>query len=128
MADAATERPVVLIVEDEFLIRMYAADMIKEAGYEVVEAIDADAAIVILETRGDIRVIFTDIQMPGSMDGLKLAHAVRDRWPPVHIVATSGHYAFNKGDLPTGTVFLQKPYSQYQIASTLHTFTAPSGG
>src|SRR3954462_14352240 len=83
--------------------------------------------LTILESRPDIRVVFTDVQMPGSMDGLKLGHAVRDRWPPVHIIATSGHYAFNKGDLPTGTVFLQKPYSQYQIASTLHTFTAPSG-
>src|SRR3954470_20860089 len=76
----------------------------------------------------DIRVVFTDVQMLGSMDGLKLAQAVRDRWPRVHIIATSGHYAFNEGDLPTGTMFLQKPYSQHQIASTLHTFTAPSGG
>jgi two-component system, response regulator PdtaR len=128
MASYATERPLVLIVEDEYLIRTYAAEVIRDAGFEVVEASNADEAITILESRPDIRVVFTDVQMPGSMDGLKLAHAVRDRWPPVHIIATSGHYAFNKGDLPTGTVFLQKPYSQHQIASTLHTFTAPSGG
>jgi len=92
----------------------------------VVEASNADEAIRILESRPDIRAVFTDVQMPGSMDGLKLAHAVRDRFPPVHIIATSGHYAFNEGGLPSGTVFLQKLYSQHQIASTLHTFTAPS--
>src|SRR3954449_1021780 len=100
------KRPVILLVEDEFLIRTHAAEMIRDAGFEVAEAANADEAIVILESRRDIRVVFTDIQMPGSMDGLKLARAVRDRWPPVQIVATSGHYAFHEGDLPAGTVFL----------------------
>ena len=124
MANYATERPLVLIVEDEFLIRSYAAETIRDAGFEVIEASNADEAIVLLESRKDIRVVFTDIQMPGSMDGLKLAHAVRDRWPPVHIIATSGHYAFQDGDLPTGTVFLPKPYSPHNIASALYTLTA----
>ena len=86
-----SKRPVVLIVEDEFLLRMDAADMIAAAGFEVVEAENADQAIEILEARRDITVVFTDIQMPGSMDGLKLARAVRGRWPPIKIVATSGH-------------------------------------
>ena len=85
-------RPVVLIVEDEFLLRMDAADMVAAAGFEVVEAANADEAIEILEARRDITVVFTDIQMPGSMDGLKLARAVRGRWPPIKIVATSGHH------------------------------------
>jgi|1186.fasta_scaffold59978_1 CheY-like chemotaxis protein len=125
MAHSLNERPLVLIVEDEFLIRTHAAEVIRDAGFEVIEASNADEAIMILETRRDIRVVFTDIRMPGSMDGLKLAHAVRDRWPPVHIVATSGQYTFQEGDLPTGTVFLPKPYSQHQIASTLHTLTVP---
>ena len=80
-----------LIVEDEFLLRMDAVDMIAAAGFEVVEAANADEAIEILEARRDITVVFTDIQMPGSMDGLKLARAVRGRWPPIKIVATSGH-------------------------------------
>ena len=84
-------RPVVLIVEDEFLLRMDAADMIAAAGFEVIEAANADEAIEILEARPDITVVFTDIQMPGSMDGLKLARAVRGRWPPIKIIATSGH-------------------------------------
>ena len=86
-----SRRPVVLIVEDEFLLRMDAVDMIAGAGFEVVEAANADQAIEILEARRDITVVFTDIQMPGSMDGLKLARAVRGRWPPIKIVATSGH-------------------------------------
>jgi CheY-like chemotaxis protein len=124
MAQSATERPVVLIVEDEFLVRMYAAEMINEAGYEVVEAANADDAIVILEARRDIRVVFTDVRMPGSMDGLKLAHAVRHRWPPVHIVATSAYHVTPKDDLPAGSVFLPKPYTEREIIGTLHALTA----
>src|SRR4051812_10534453 len=123
MAHSLTERPLVLIVEDEFLIRTHAAGVIRDAGFEVIEASNADEAIMMLETRLDIRVVFTDIQMPGSMDGLKLAHAVRDRWPPVHIVATSGHYAFHEGDLPTGAVFFPKPYSPGKVANTLVALT-----
>ena len=84
--------------------------MIEEAGFEVVEAASADEAIAILEGRLDITVVFTDIQMPGSMDGLKLAAAVRDRWPPIKIVATSGHVAkLGPGDLLAGGRFLPKP-------------------
>ena len=81
--------PVVLIVEDDFLLRMDAVDMIAAAGFEAVEARNADQAIEILEARPDITVVFTDIQMPGSMDGLRLARAVRGRWPPIKIVATT---------------------------------------
>jgi CheY-like chemotaxis protein len=120
MAHAASECPVVLIVEDEFLVRMYAAEMIRDAGYDVVEAINADHAIAILETRRDIRVIFTDVQLPGSMDGLKLARAVRNRWPPVHIIATSAYHATLKDELPDGSVFLPKPYTERKIIGTLH--------
>jgi CheY-like chemotaxis protein len=90
MGLAKSKRPVVLIVEDEFLLRMDAVDMVADAGFEVVEAADADEAIGILDARRDIAVVFTDIQMPGSMDGLKLARAVKGRWPPIKIVATSG--------------------------------------
>jgi two-component system, response regulator PdtaR len=123
MAQSAAQRPVVLIVEDEFLIRMRAAVVIEEAGFEVVEAADADEAIVILESRRDIRVVFTDIHMPGSMDGVKLAHAVKDRWPPVHIIATSAYYAALKAELPAGTVFLPKPYTEHNVVVTLHALT-----
>jgi CheY-like chemotaxis protein len=117
-------RPVILIVEDELLIRMNAVEMIEEAGFEVIEAASADEAIAILEARLDITVVFTDIQMPGSMDGLKLAAAVRDRWPPVKIVATSGHVKLGPGDLPEGGRFLQKPYSPAEITKTLRELIA----
>jgi CheY-like chemotaxis protein len=112
-------RPVVLIVEDEFLLRMNAVDMIAAAGFEVVEAANADQAIEVLESRRDITVVFTDIQMPGSMDGLRLAQAVRGRWPPIKIIATSGHLHVGQTDLPEGGRFVPKPYSPAQIAGVL---------
>jgi two-component system, response regulator PdtaR len=89
MQPSACKRPVVLIVEDEFLVRMGTRAAVEMAGFDVLEAGDADEAIAILAARNDIHLIFTDIHMPGSMDGLKLTHFVRDRWPPVKIVATS---------------------------------------
>jgi CheY-like chemotaxis protein len=118
------KRPVVLIVEDEFLLRMDAVDMIAGAGFEVLEAGNADEAIDILESRRDITVVFTDIQMPGSMDGLKLARAVRGRWPPIKIVATSGHLDVKEIDLPEGGRFLPKPYSLMQVMGVLRELTA----
>ena len=121
-----SKRPVVLIVEDESLLRMDAADTITAAGFEVVESANADQAIEILEVRRDITVVFTDIQMPGSMDGLKLARAVRGRWPPIKIVATSGHIGVQETDLPEGGRFLAKPYSPTQITGVLRELTAAS--
>jgi two-component system, response regulator PdtaR len=123
MPQSATQRPVILIVEDEFLIRMATAEAIRDAGYEVLEAADSDQAIEILENRQDIRVVFTDIHMPGSIDGLKLAHAIRDRWPPVRIIATSGRQILRATDLPVGTVFFPKPYNPADITWTLHALT-----
>lgn len=121
---AVAKRLVVLVVEDQLLLRMDAAEMIEDAGYEVLQAGNADEAIVILESRLDIRVVFTDIQMPGSMDGLKLAAAVRGRWPPIKIIATSEHYAIRAGDLPDGGVFLSKPYTSKRITDALYELTA----
>ena len=99
----------VLIVEDEPLIRMGTVYLIEDAGFEVYEAGSADAAIALLELHREIRLIFTDVDMPGSMDGLKLAHYVRGRWPPVKIIVTSGHVSVSDGNLPIGAVFLSKP-------------------
>jgi CheY-like chemotaxis protein len=118
-----SRRPVVLIVEDEFLIRSHAVDMIAAAGFVAVEASNADQAIEILEGRRDITVVFTDIQMPGSMDGLKLARAVRGRWPPIKIIATSGHVGVRDTDLPEGGRFLPKPYSPVQVTGVLRELT-----
>jgi CheY-like chemotaxis protein len=120
---SAAKRAVILVVEDDALIRMDAARMIAGGEFDVIEAANADEAIGILETRLDIAVVFTDIQMPGSMDGFKLAAAVRDRWPPIKIVATSGRVTIGRDDLPDGGRFLPKPYSPAQILKTLRELT-----
>ena len=119
MNSAGARRPIILIVEDDFFLRVHAAEMIQDAGFDIVEAGNADEAIAILEARPDIHVVFTDIRMPGSMDGLKLARFVRGRWPPIKIVATSGNSVVRDGDLPEGGVFLPKPYTFDTIAATL---------
>jgi CheY-like chemotaxis protein len=124
MPDSHAPRPVILVVEDESLLRMNAAEMIEDAGFDVLEAANADEAIALLEARADIALVFTDIQMPGSMDGIRLAAAVRDRWPPVKIIATSGQFKPQDGDLPTGGRFVPKPYSQMQITEMLRQLMA----
>jgi CheY-like chemotaxis protein len=100
---------VVLVVEDEMLLRMRAVDMVEDAGYTSVEAVDADAAFAILESRSDIALLLTDIQMPGSMDGLGLAHCVHDRWPPIKIILVSGQLKPANIDIPAGSRFFGKP-------------------
>jgi CheY-like chemotaxis protein len=121
-------KSVILIVKDELLLRMDSAEMIEEAGFVVVQAANADEAIEILQARSDISVEFADIQMPGSMDGLKLARFVRDRWPPIKIVTTSGRVAVADDDLPDGGVFLPKPYRSAQLVATLQALTTPPYG
>jgi CheY-like chemotaxis protein len=111
--------PAVLIVEDEPLVRLYAVQTIKDAGFEVIEAANADEAIRILQSRSDIRVVFTDYHMPGSMDGLKLAHAVRNRWPPIKIIVTSGRERIAEEELPVGGRFVAKPYDPGEIKNVL---------
>jgi two-component system, response regulator PdtaR len=118
--------PVILIVEDEFLLRMDSAEVIENAGFEVIQAANADEAIAILTARPDIHVVFTDIQMPGSMDGLKLARFVRDRWPPIKIVATSGLVRVEDDDLPVGSLFLPKPYRDVDLVAALRRMTGPA--
>jgi CheY-like chemotaxis protein len=114
----------VLVVEDEAFVRMDAVEILRAAGFDILEAANADEAIQILETHSDIRLIFTDIDMPGSMNGLKLAAAVRDRWPPVRIIATSGHFKVQTGDLPADARFISKPYQPAQIISAVRELTS----
>jgi CheY-like chemotaxis protein len=114
----------ILVVEDEALIRMDAVEMLCEAGFDILEAANADEAILMLERHSDIRLIFTDIDMPGSMNGLKLAAAVRDRWLPVRIIATSGHFKVLAGDLPADARFITKPYQPAQIISAIRELTS----
>ena len=100
---------VVLVVEDEMLLRMRAVNMVEDAGYTSVEAVDADEAVAILESRSDIALMFTDIQMPGSMDGLGLAHAVHERWPPIKIILVSGQLKPIDIEIPANSRFFGKP-------------------
>jgi CheY-like chemotaxis protein len=109
----------VLVVEDECLIRMDIAERLKDEGFIVFEAGDADEAIRILEGRTDIHLVFTDIEMPGSMDGLKLASYVRDRWPPIKLIVTSGHVTVDESLLPTGGRFFQKPYDHRHVSKAI---------
>jgi len=114
-------RPTVLIVEDEFLIAISASAVFERAGFDTIEASNADEAIAVLQER-DVDLIFTDIRMPGSMDGLRLARHVRDRWPPIKIMVTSGHHLVQNGDLPDGGVFLPKPYTDAAIIAAISQF------
>ena len=110
-------RQTVLVVEDEALIRADIVDALEEAGFKVIEAANADEAICILEARADIRVVFTDVDMPGSMGGIRLAACIQDRWPPVKLIITSGHVAVQDSDIPTGGRFFRKPYAATEIVS-----------
>jgi CheY-like chemotaxis protein len=112
----------VLVVEDELFARLHAINLVEDAGFTAVEASNADEAIAILEARKDIRIAFTDIDMPGSMDGLKLAHAIRKRWPPIELVLTSGHFDIREDQLPERGRFFPKPYLDQEIISALHRF------
>lgn len=104
--------------------RMLTVGTVEDAGYEVIEARDADEAVAILETRSDIVLVVTDVDMPGSMDGLKLAHAVRDRWPPIKLVVVSGKSHLTEADLPSDTRFFAKPYSVVSLVSALSSLMA----
>jgi CheY-like chemotaxis protein len=107
-----SKRPVVLLVEDEMFVRMAAADALEDAGFEVIEAAHAQAAQEVLQHRSDIRVLFTDVKMPGPIDGLELASLVRSRWPHISVVITSGHFEPARDNLPERAVFIPKPYGE----------------
>src|ERR1700755_3295047 len=119
MSTELTPVPKVLVVEDEMILRMRAVDIVEDAGFCPVEAINADEAISILESRSDISLLFTDIQMPGSMDGLKLAHAVHDRWPSIKIILVSGHVQPSDAERPANSRFFGKPLGVEQMITEL---------
>ena len=119
MGEPARPSAAVLIAEDEPLIRMGAVYLVEGAGFKVYEAGSADAAIALLELHKEICLIFTDVDMPGSMDGLKLAHYVRGRWPPVKIIVTSGHVKVDEETLPAGSLFIPRPYDADEITHKL---------
>jgi CheY-like chemotaxis protein len=116
--------PVILIVEDDPFLRMLAVDFVNEAGFETLEACDADQAIAILASCSKIAVLFTDINMPGSMDGLKLARVVSSRWPVIEILIASGHVRLRQADLPPNGRFLRKPYRTAAMIAELHSLVS----
>jgi CheY-like chemotaxis protein len=124
--DGVADRPapVILIVEDDPFVRMLAVEFVNDAGFETLEAGDADQAIAILESCSGIAVLFTDIRMPGSMDGLKLALVVSDRWPAIQILIASGHVRLRQADLPPKGRFLGKPYCAAAMVAELHSLVS----
>jgi two-component sensor histidine kinase/CheY-like chemotaxis protein len=109
----------VLVVEDEMVLRMRAVDIVEDAGFTAVEAVNAAEALSILESRSDISLLFSDIQMPGTMDGLKLAHAVHDRWPSIKIILVSGKIESSDIDKPADSRFFRKPLEVDRIIAEL---------
>ena len=117
----------ILVVEDEPLIRLGLVSLVEEAGFTTVEAGHADAAIKILEANPDIRVVITDVDMPGSMDGIKLAHFVRDRWPPIKIIVISGKVGVKPSELPEGSRFFAKPAQEAPLVAALREMIQAEG-
>lgn len=115
----------VIVVEDETIVRMDIAMSLEDEGFIVLEASNADEAIGLLNAHPEISLMFTDIDMPGSMDGLKLAEAVRDRWPPVKIIIASGHRQLRDDLLPIEGKFFSKPYDHARIISAIREMLAP---
>ncbi len=119
MPEHKNDVPNVLIVEDEMILRMRAVDIVQDAGFNPIQAINADEAMSILESRSDISLLFTDIQMPGSIDGLKLAHAVHDRWPSIKIILVSGQVKPADSETPEDSRFFGKPLGVGQMITEL---------
>jgi CheY-like chemotaxis protein len=117
-------KPVVLVVEDEPILRMMAVDIVEAAGLESAEASNADQAIAILEARSDIRIVFSDVDMPGSMDGRKLAACIFGRWPPIRLILTSGLFRLAEMSLPPGAVFFAKPYDRTAVMAKMRQMAA----
>ena len=107
------------MVEDHAVIRMGAVSLVMAAGFDAIEASNADDAIRILEARSDIHLVFTDVDMPGTMDGMKLSHYVRDRWPSVKLIVASGTAIMDACQLPSGARFFCKPYRDTEVAGAI---------
>jgi CheY-like chemotaxis protein len=118
-SDKGSIRSVILIVEDETLPRLYLGEVLERAGYQVVSAANADEAIEVLKSRDDIHTIITDINMPRSMDGLRLAAAVKDRWPPIKIIIATGKEAPRREEMPVDSQFLPKPYAPDRVLAAV---------
>lgn len=113
-------KTVVLVVEDEPLVLMDAMQSLEDAGFEVVDAYDAEHALMVLAERPDIRAVFTDVNMPGKFDGVALARMVHDKRPDILILVTSGVMKLSREDIPMGGRFVPKPYDGVQVAGLIN--------
>ena len=111
MSNDGSDPVVVLVVDDEAVLRLIASDVLEESGFQVLEAEDAKAALKVLAEHPGVRVLFTDINMPGALDGLGLAREVHARWPAIKLVVTSGRLRPSNGEFPDSGRFIAKPYS-----------------
>jgi DNA-binding NtrC family response regulator len=116
--DVPTKK-IILVVEDEALVRLIGADMLSDAGYEVLEADNADEALKVLASVDQVHMLFTDIRMPGSMNGLELAKTVHERWPEMKLLLTSGDTWPPKGQIPDDGKFLAKPYDMGRLRAAV---------
>jgi len=116
---------VVLVVEDQTLVRMFMADFLDEAGFKVFEAVNADEALTVLQARPDVQAVVTDVEMPGSMNGLELARTVQERWPGVGVIVTSGRQRPGPDDLSDQAAFLAKPFLPETIINVIRQMATP---
>ena len=115
----------VLVVEDDTLVRMHGTNILEEAGYEVVEASNADEALAILNQKSDVHLVFSDVTMPGSMDGLELARLVNERWPHIHLLLTSAHHRLPDAEVPGEGKFVRKPWSSESLIERIRELRNP---
>src|SRR5580704_14242736 len=130
LANMTSEKivPVILIVEDEALVRLSAVDMLEDAGFRMIEAVNSEQALELLAADSDVQLLFTDVNMPGTIDGLALARQVRDRWPHIGIMIASGKQEPQPEKLPAGSRFEQKPYSTDMVVRHARELTSAQRG
>ncbi|WP_245444400.1 response regulator [Microvirga sp. KLBC 81] len=122
---SSAPRMVVLVVEDEPLVRMFLTDFLDEAGFKVFEAVSADEALALLQARPDIQAVVTDIEMPGSMNGLELAKLIQERWPGAGVVLSSGRERPGSDDLSERVAFVSKPYLPETVIRVVQQMATP---
>ena len=127
MISLTPPRATVLLVEDETMVRMLGCDVLEEAGFEVIEAANADEALAVLRQGTGVDVLFTDVEMPGSLDGYGLARLAHERWPQVKVLIVSGRRHPGPGDLPPGGAFIGKPYSPGEVVRRVREMAGDAG-
>jgi CheY-like chemotaxis protein len=114
----------ILVVDDDPILRVHISELLQDAGYQVLEASNTDEALAVLEQHSNIKLLFTDVQMPPGADGIALAEIVQNRWPDVSVLVTSGGLNLSDDDIPDGGEFVSKPYSRKLLLSRIERMIA----